>query len=288
MIFWGQTANRMVDSFAHKRSLWWYLPLLPILAFPWIVWPRLWRGLLDQARQGLDGGLRLCLAWLVPTFIFFSLLSGKQIHYLVPLFPAFALLAGHLSRKSNPGGVWLPSLLVAAAGIAMIYFSQATVQPGVLKVWDPLPWWPGATLLAVALAALALGRNPGRQTHALVVMGATLYISILALASNNLWQRFDVHPIAMKIRELQDNGVPIANNGIYHDQFHFAGRLDKTIDELAEQAEMGPWFARHPDGVVILYTSGIAAQAVLFTQPYIGEHALLVDADQARTLGFSK
>ncbi len=288
MIFWGQTANRMVDSFAHKRAIWWYLPLLPILLFPWITWSGLWRGLFAQAQQRLDSGLRLCLAWLVPTFIFFSLLSGKQVHYLVPLIPAFALLAARLSKQARPGGVWLPGLLVAAAGIAMLYFSQARVLPGMLKVWEPLPWWPGAGLLAVTIVSLGLGRNPERQTRALVVMGAALYISILALTAGNLRQRFDVHPIAIEIRKLQDQGVPVANNGIYHDQFHFAGRLDKTIDELNEPTDMGVWFARHPDGVVILYTSGVAAQTALFAQPYIGEHALLVNFHQAQALGLIK
>jgi 4-amino-4-deoxy-L-arabinose transferase-like glycosyltransferase len=290
MIFWGQTANRMVDSFAHKRAIWWYLPLLPLLLFPWITWPRLWRGLLAPTRQGLDSGLRLCLAWLVPTFIFFSLLSGKQIHYLVPLVPAFALLVAHLSREASTkaGGIWLPGMLVVAAGSAMLYLSQASVLPGMLKNWSPVPVWPGAFLLVVGLAALGLGHRPGRQTPALVVMGATLYVSSLALVSGNLWQRFDIHPIATEIRKLQDKGVAVANSGIYHDQFHFAGRLDKTIDELAGPAEIGPWFARNPEGGVVVYTAGVAADGTLFSQPYIGNHASLLDARQARALGLAK
>ena len=34
-IFWGQTANRMVNSFAHNRPQWWYLEMAPLLIFPW-------------------------------------------------------------------------------------------------------------------------------------------------------------------------------------------------------------------------------------------------------------
>lgn len=50
-IFWSQSADRMVDSFAHRRPLWWYLPLLPLLLFPWLCWPVLWRGLARLLRR---------------------------------------------------------------------------------------------------------------------------------------------------------------------------------------------------------------------------------------------
>ena len=82
-LFWGQTADRMVKSFAHRRPVWWYLPLVPALAFPWAVFPAAWRAAFRTAWRG-DAGLRLCIVWLVAPFIVFSLVSGKQPHYLVP------------------------------------------------------------------------------------------------------------------------------------------------------------------------------------------------------------
>ena len=42
-IFWGQTAGRMVESFAHGRPWWWYLATTPPLLAPLILWPGLWR-----------------------------------------------------------------------------------------------------------------------------------------------------------------------------------------------------------------------------------------------------
>jgi len=149
MIFWGQTANRMVDSFAHKRAFWWYLPLLPILFFPWLLWPGLWRRLVALKREGLDGGLRFCLAWLLPVFVFFSLISGKQIHYLVPLFPVFALFAGRLLARAPGGGLWLPALLVAAVGAAMVHLAPDGLS-GKLDLWENLPRWPGVLLVLAA------------------------------------------------------------------------------------------------------------------------------------------
>lgn len=285
MIFWGQTANRMVDSFAHKRPFWWYLPLLPILFFPWLLWPGLWRRLAALKHAGLDGGLRFCLAWLLPVFLFFSLISGKQIHYLVPLFPAFALFAGRLLNRAEAGGIGLPALLAGVVGAALVYYALEGI-PGKLEMWEALPWWPGAALILAAASAVWWGRKPARRLAALALLGASLYVAALLFVSGNLWQRYDVHALAGEIRKLQERGIAVANNGFYHAQFNFIGRLKQPVNELLEPSEIGPWFERHPDGMLIIYADprpGEAAPA--FIQPYLGEHAMLLNAAQARARG---
>jgi hypothetical protein len=46
-----------------------------------------------RARRG-RAGERFCLAWIVPFWIFFELVPTKLPHYVLPTFPALALLAG--------------------------------------------------------------------------------------------------------------------------------------------------------------------------------------------------
>ena len=285
MIFWGQTAGRVADSFAHKRPFWWYLPLLPILFFPWLLWPGLWRRFAGLWREGLDGGRRFCLSWLAPVFVFFSLISGKQIHYLVPLVPGFALIAGQALRTARPHGLLLPALLAGGVGLGMVYAGLVGLpdKPG---MWQGFPWWPGALLLFAALLAAWTGRQDSRRMPGLALLGAALYASALLTLSDNLWRRYDVRPMAEELRKLQDHSIPLANNGFYHAQFQFAGRLKKPIDELLNPTDIAPWFEKHPDGMVILYDDprpGEAAPA--FIQPYLGEHAMLLNAEQARARG---
>ncbi|MDC0196744.1 glycosyltransferase family 39 protein, partial [Gammaproteobacteria bacterium] len=40
-IFWGQSAGRIVNSFAHREPFWWYFAIIPILLMPWLLWPSL-------------------------------------------------------------------------------------------------------------------------------------------------------------------------------------------------------------------------------------------------------
>ena len=89
-IFWGQTAGRMVKSFAHQRPVWWYLVAVPLMLLPWSLWPALWRSCRVCSKLSSatfwpgDGGLRLLLTWFLTAFTAFSLISGKQPHYLLP------------------------------------------------------------------------------------------------------------------------------------------------------------------------------------------------------------
>ncbi|MDT3734968.1 MAG: glycosyltransferase family 39 protein [Denitratisoma sp.] len=292
MIFWGQTAGRVADSFAHKRPFWWYLPLLPVLFFPWLLWPGLWRRFAALRREGLDAGLRFCLAWLLPVFFFFSLISGKQIHYLVPLFPIFALFAGRLLARApgggKVGGPWLPALLAAAVGAAMVHLAPDGLS-GKLDLWENLPRWPGVLLVLAAAAAAWLGRKAEWRMASLATLGAALFALIQFYVADNLWRRYDIRPLAQEIRKLQDRGVAVANHGDYHAQYQFFGRLQQPVAELPTPFDIQPWFDKHPDGVLILYeTPRAGAPAPLFSQPYIGETAELLDAGQLRARGLLK
>jgi 4-amino-4-deoxy-L-arabinose transferase-like glycosyltransferase len=293
MIFWGQTAGRLADSFAHKRPFWWYLPLLPLLLYPWSLWPALWRRLARLACEGADAGLRFCLAWLLAPFAAFCLISGKQVHYLIPLFPAFALFAGHLLARPPAGGVWLPALVAAASGATMVYFRSAA-RPEDFATWQDFPLWPGLALIIVSMLAAGYGRKPQRQLPALALLSAAAFASIHFYLAANIRLRYDVHPIAREIGKLQERGVAVANDGTYHAQYQFAGRLRRPLQEVGAEAEVRDaqsWFARHPDGVLVVYLSPKTfppAAESLFVQPYRGEFAMLLNAPQARALGLIK
>lgn len=101
-LVWNQTAGRITGNFnaSHVRPFWFYMPLIPVIFMPWLLFPSFWRGL-AHARAGLKGheGLHFLLCWLVPAVIAFSLISGKQPHYLVPLAPGAALLVAYCLQK---------------------------------------------------------------------------------------------------------------------------------------------------------------------------------------------
>lgn len=279
-IFWGQTANRMVDSFAHKRPFWWYLPLLPLLLFPWLAWPGLWKRFGAVKREGLDQGLRFCLAWAVPVFVSFSLISGKQVQYLAPLLPAFALFSGRLLTRSIRDGILFPAVLSGGFAAILVFYAIDGL-PEKFSSWKNPPVWPGVVLLASSFGLFLSSRLAAWRLPSIAMLGALALAAMQAYVFSSLGRIYDVQPIAQKIRALQDRGVPVANEGAYHAQFQFHGRLAQPIVQLTRN-EIPPWLEKHPDGVLVMYVKQKNAEAQsLFSQPYRGGQAALMNADQA-------
>lgn len=285
-IFWGQTADRMVESFAHRRPFWWYVPLLPLLLFPVFVWPGFWRGLVAHVKTGLDRGTRFCLAWMLPVFIAFSFISGKQPHYLIPLFPAFVLLAVRVLRDRPASRVGLPALLAAAAGVALILVAAGQFGHLHGNIVELPPAWPAALLVAVAGAAWWAGRRGVPATLSLALLGAALMALVQVSVMRAMAPLYDVKPMAMAIKAVQDEGRPVANAARYHAQYQFLGRLEKPLVELRGDA-LAPWLAAHPDGYMVIYLEhrdDYKAVPARFGQPYRGGSVVLVDAPTAANL----
>jgi len=285
-IFWGQTANRMVESFAHRRPFWWYVPLLPLLLFPWFAWPAWWKALADHRRAGLDRGSRFCLAWMLPVFVAFCFISGKQPHYLVPLFPAFALLTARLLSARTDVRVGLPVLLAVAIGVVMILAATGHIAKLHREVATLPPVWPGVVLIALALAVWMAGRRGAAPVLSLALLGVAVMALVQVAITNSIGPMYNVKPMALAIKQVQDEGRPVANIATYHAQYQFLGRLKAPLAEVTGASAVR-WLAAHPEGYAVVYLEGsrnLAAIPARYKQAYRGGGVVLVDAQKAAEL----
>lgn len=282
-IFWGQTANRLVDSFAHEHPIWWYVPLLPLALFPWSFWPRIWRGWNRSLLA--DKGLRFCIAWMGLVFIGFSLISGKQLHYLLPIFPAFALLMAyqltheaHIHKKYD---LLLPSLVIISLGVLLLALPYLPVQWD-LKATQGLLWWG---MVGVLLGG-TLNFLTTLPTKMIFLSGSSIALSlILPLTFLKVTgESYNLERISHLLNSLQRQGQLVAHLGRYHGQYQFLGRLQPL--PVVDEYNLCSWVTQHPESQLITYLDkqhqGLREHAY-FIQAYRSHHVVLLSAQMMKS-----
>ena len=137
-LVWNQTAGRVTGNFsaAHVHPVYFYLPFLVGMLMPWVFFPAFWRGLKRFNKDMLtEQSIRFMLCWMVPVFVMFSLIRGKQPHYLIPLLPGLVLvlvlcLQELYNRVLAVTVAVMIGLLVVGQGIAaQTIFKNYDLQP---------------------------------------------------------------------------------------------------------------------------------------------------------------
>ncbi len=90
---------------------------------------------------------------------------------------------------------------------------------------------PGVGFATGLERILANMKEQGLAPPAPQAEGLVFVVSATQLAAGEaLHVAYDLRPVSGRLKALQDQGVPIANQGRYHGQFHFPGRLRQPID----------------------------------------------------------
>lgn len=240
-LLWGQTSGRMVNAFAHRRPVWFYVALLPVLLFPWAFAARLW------TRKAVAGLWRSRI-WRLPaimaagSFITLSLVSGKQIHYLLPMLPAASLLiARMLSQTVATRDERGFAVMAALFGAALL--SLAALAPWLPATFPPIYAAPALLLIAAALPLWALRHALWQVVPA---FAAVLAIALSLEAGMGALTAFDLRPLSSRI----DPARPLAFVGGYQGEVGFAARLTHKVDVVTPQ-EATSWRVAHPEGQLV-------------------------------------
>ncbi len=252
-LLFGQTAGRLIHSFAHQRPFYWYVVLLPFLFFPWLFHPAI---LTTTGRKSLTPQDRFCLSILIPGFVLLSAVSGKQVHYLLPLFPAAVLLiARRLTSTQSippfPRRLLPIFLLVLSLSLTIVPFFP--LQGGDGDMLRLLPHWLGVIPLLAAFFLHSRQQSPTGIFDTAAILVGMLIMFHLALA-RPLHKIYQEEAIGEKIHMAQTTGKQVA---VYParmaDQFQFAGRLTDTLFPQQTMEDIVRWSQTHKGQCVLLF-----------------------------------
>ncbi|MDD2365723.1 MAG: glycosyltransferase family 39 protein [Desulfuromonadaceae bacterium] len=279
-ILWGQTVNRVANSFAHQRPFWWYLPWLALLLLPWILIPSSWR---DRSRKEYDGGRRFIMLWAGSSLVLLSLISGKQVHYLIPLMPAFALLfARNISMAAsdeNRAVLRNPiAMFYALLGIAVFILPFIKPIPFIANIGIPVTRWLSAGLLAIGLSLFFVrSHSVTRLIYSTALSSLALLVMILC-GGSTFFHKYDVTDISQRLKEKQEDGYTILHYGKYHGQYQFIGRLTRPLLELHTKSEITGYAAEYEKVALITYEPSdevVNKEDIYFQYPFRNKKVIL-------------
>jgi 4-amino-4-deoxy-L-arabinose transferase-like glycosyltransferase len=167
----------------HYRPPWYFIPVLLGCMFPWsLLLPSVVRKIWDEKSAGKFGPTLFLVIWASVIFCFFSLSDSKLIPYILPVFPAVALLLGRMfaavldngceTIRSGARGAALIVILTAIG--ALLYSVLANNQKLDIRAVQVL----GPILLIGGTASLLCIRgNSGRALFA-VLAGMSLLTAV--------------------------------------------------------------------------------------------------------------
>jgi 4-amino-4-deoxy-L-arabinose transferase-like glycosyltransferase len=181
----SENLGRFFGGSGHSHPVYYYLGYLFSLAIPWcLFYPfMMWDWAKERGNAGDD--VRFLQTWFGVMLIFFSLSSGKRAVYLLPLYPALALLLAVWCRRQTSLSVFHTWFLRIVSAIAvMSALVMLFVALGDLWTRDP-------SRLFVPIEKML---KPKDRANFLVIInqiaGFGWKFDALALACAGLWSLF--------------------------------------------------------------------------------------------------
>ena len=246
----------------HDRYQPWYyfVPILLLGALPWTVLMfdtlmRTWKG--GARAANVFSAERFLLIWAVFIYLFFSVSSSKLPSYLLPMFPALALLMGkQLVEISSRRLFWLiaPILPLMLLGLGLAPFTARLADtPLQVQGYGEYAWWLVAAALVWSLgmiAALVLLRRPNlaeasKPAAVLVLAFSSLFAAQLGTSGyNTIAKERSAYFIAEAIRPYVKADEPFYSIATYEQTLPFY--LKRTFTLVAYQDEMAFGIMQEP------------------------------------------
>jgi 4-amino-4-deoxy-L-arabinose transferase-like glycosyltransferase len=277
--------ERFLTTGHRREGAWWYfVPLLLAGVLPWL-------GLLPH---GLAAGLTrqpgrfqprlLLLIWAVFIVVFFSSSSSKLPGYIVPVFPALALLmAVYLEAAGRRPQLWTAGLAALSGALLAGGVAVAVAKGhGGVQLSEYQPWLlcAGAILLAGGIAGWRAALRSRRDLAVLAIAVAGFAATHLVVAGFEVYGKGRAGTALLPaVRAELTPRTKLYSVGGYEQSLTFYLERPVTLVDYADEFTFGlaqePALAlRHVDDFVALWRrdadAGVPAMAIVGPAPYAG------------------
>jgi 4-amino-4-deoxy-L-arabinose transferase-like glycosyltransferase len=239
--------ERFTTKIHHRYAPWYYfIPLLIAGIVPWlgVLAQSLW-GARHDANKGFQPK-KILLIWAVFIFVFFSISDSKLPSYILPIFPALALMIACYLENASPKALMYNAVLMAlfsALGLAFVYkIPHLTHDPYEIPLYQTYPYWVAAAALLSLIGSLFAAWVAHRQKEwAILALAVSWFVGgqLILLGHDPLGRYASgyVHVAAIEA-ELTPQTTLYAV-GRYEQSLPFYLKQTMTLVENADEMDFG-------------------------------------------------
>jgi 4-amino-4-deoxy-L-arabinose transferase-like glycosyltransferase len=239
--------QRFISKVHHREGPWYYfIPILLLGITPWLALLPQALALPFKEKRGGFQPAKMLFAWCAFIFFFFSISGSKLPSYILPIFPALALLVALQLKSASKRAIVISAVLLAVAGaVGLAFFGKV---PGMASnsFERPLyeayaPWVAGGAALALIGGVAAIVLTRARREWSVVVLAMSAFISgqVLMLGHEPLGRyKAGLDHVAKMSAELTPD-TPIFAVNIYEQSIPFYLRRTLTLVAYADEMQFG-------------------------------------------------
>jgi 4-amino-4-deoxy-L-arabinose transferase-like glycosyltransferase len=240
--------DRFLTTEHHRAGAWYYfLPLLVAGLLPWTtllpqIVQRGWRA--DAARFQTN---RFLLIWSVFIFAFFSISGSKLPSYILPIFPALALLLAQVLAAAKPGSMRRHAIVIAvfmaAIGVGVLIFGRTGDAKTPMEINRAFSHWAFAGSLVFALAGAAAARAAAAhrelQSVLLLAAGSLLFLNAAIPGYQSYSPLLSSAALARKLRPVLRSDTPLFAVNYYDQTLPFYMKRTVTLVDYVSEFDFG-------------------------------------------------
>ena len=239
-------------SKVHGRYQPWYyfVPVLALGMLPWLfvmfdALLRSWKNTTQQVREFSPE--RFLLVWAVFIYFFFSISGSKLPSYLLPMFPALALLMGkQIAEMESRRLFWLilPVLFIAAILLGLAPFTAKTADtPLQLELYSAYAIWltvAAAVWVTGIVAGLWLLRRENKIAAVIVLAFSSLIAAQIGTSGHNTAARDrSAYHVAEAIMPYVKPDIPFYSVMYYEQTLPFYIKRTFTLVQYQDEMDFG-------------------------------------------------
>lgn len=207
----------------------------------------------------MDNPTRFCLSVIVPSFFLLSCVSGKQIHYILPILPLVALLLSHIATTTTEHSLWNRTpliILFLLLSIALVIVPRLPLHGGDREMIKYIPQWIAIIPVLCSFFLLLFQAQAVVQNIKIISSTIIMFFLFFHLAiAKPLHKIYNQTVVGNAIRNAQEQGTRVAIfPAKMADQFQFAGRLQSPLFPQKSVEDFKKWTIAHPHSFQVIFT----------------------------------